>query len=174
MGGKVAKEGATRMVEITCLGCGKSFRVPAFIDTVNFDGQLACPECASLLYIRLVGSKVRKYGLLDRKTLKAAAADTKPVPSGPPPNVDVEETARYNPFRDFLASYRASQIHVAFEQIEGLIGTKLDTAAYTFKAWWENDPGHPQALSWLEAGWEVDEVALDQRRITFRRPTRPC
>jgi len=77
--------------------------------------------------------------------------------------------ARYNRLRDFLATYRASAIQLAFEQIEGLIGSKLETAADTFKSWWDNDRSHPQAIAWLEAGWQVVDVDLQQRKVVLRR-----
>ena len=157
------------MVEIDCLVCGKAIAIPEFIDTNNYDGQIACPECKSLLQVKLVGSKVRKYSVGERKPGCSAIAKSGLSQRTGGEAADVEEIARYNPLRDFLATYRATQLHLAFEQIESMIGSKLETAAYTFKSWWENDRGNPQALAWLEAGWEVADVILEQRTATFRR-----
>jgi hypothetical protein len=83
--------------------------------------------------------------------------------------LDAESVARYNPLRDYLAGYRANELHLPFKQIEGIIGFKLETAAYTFKSWWENDGSHPQAIAWLSSGWEVDDVDLQKRGVVFKR-----
>jgi uncharacterized Zn finger protein (UPF0148 family) len=175
------------MVEIECLVCGKTIVIPKFIDTNNYDGQVTCPECKSLLQVKLVGSKVRKYKVVEKK-FRVPTADEltrieleakqrvkefreKLAQSGKTggEEADVESIAKYNPLRDFLATYRATQLQLAFEQIESIIGSKLETAAYTFKSWWENDRRNPQAIAWLESGWEVVDVILQQRKIILRR-----
>jgi hypothetical protein len=155
-------------MEIDCLACGKTIRIPDFIDTNNYDGQLTCAECKSLLRVKLGGDKVRKYELVERKTGGLTPTESA-VSHQPGEAADVESIARYNPLRDFLASYRATKLHLAFEQIENLIGSELEKEAYTFKSWWENDSRTPQATAWMEAGWEVIDVSLPQRRIILRR-----
>ena len=157
------------MLEIECLVCGKAIKIPEFIDTNNYDGQIACPTCKSLLQVKLVGAKVRKYMVAERKSTSLTAIDSGLSRQSGKVKVDVERIARYNPLRDFLATYRATQLHLAFEQIESMIGHKLETAAYTLKSWWENDRSNPQAIAWLEAGWEVADVILEQRTVIFRR-----
>ncbi len=172
------------MVEIKCLVCGKAIHIPGFIDASNYDGQVACPECGSLLEVRLVGNKVRKYRVVERASEKGTVNTAAPAGSSPPARsrlsqpaaaarLDVEEVARYNPLRDFLATYRASQLHLAFEQIENMVGSRLETGAYTFRSWWDNDRSHPQALAWLEAGWEVDDVIFEQQEVVLRRLAQP-
>ena len=49
------------MVEIECLACGKAVKLPQFIDIDNYDGQVVCQECKSLLHVKLVEGKVQKY-----------------------------------------------------------------------------------------------------------------
>jgi len=156
-------------MEINCLICGKAIAIPEFIDTNNYDGQITCPECKSLLQVKLVGAKVRKYMVAERKPGSLTAAESKLSRQTGEVKADVESIARYNPLRDFLATYRATQLQLAFEQIESIIGSKLETEAHTFKSWWENDRRNPQAIAWLEAGWEVVDVNLQQRKVTFRR-----
>jgi len=156
-------------MEINCLVCGKAIQIPEFVDTNNYDGQIACPECKSLLQVKLVGAKVRKYEVVERKSGSLTAIKGGLSQRTGEVKTDVEEIARYNPLRDFLATYRATQLQLAFEQIENMIGSKLETAAYTFKSWWDNDRGNPQAIAWLEAGWEVADVILEQRKVIFRR-----
>jgi len=158
-------------MEIDCLVCGKTITIPDFIDTNNYDGQLTCQECKSLLRVKLGGGKVRKYEVVEKKrglTPIESAASRKPGEAA-----DVESIAKYNPLRDFLATYRATQIHLAFEQIESIIGSELEKEAYTFKSWWENESSNPQAAAWMEAGWEVADVNLPQRRILLRRAGQP-
>ena len=153
-------------MEISCLICGKNIEIPQFIDTNNYDGQINCPACKSLLHMKLVGAKARKYEVVERGT---TAATSNPGQRIGGEMVDVESIARYNPLRDYLASYRASKLNLSFEYIEKIIGFKLETAAYTFKSWWENDRKNPQAISWLDSGWEVADVDLQQRGVVFRR-----
>ncbi len=156
-------------MEIDCLACGKPIKIPDFIDTNNYDGQLTCPECASLLHVRLGGGKVRKYEVVERKSRGATLADSAVSHKTGGETADVASIAKYNPLRDFLSSYRATQMQLVFEQIESIIGSELEKEAYTFKSWWENDGGNPQATAWLEAGWEVVDVSLPQRRIILKR-----
>ncbi len=161
------------MVEIECLVCGKNIQIPEFIDTDNYDGQVACRECASLLHVKLVGARVRKYEVVE-KGLKSSATDDKITvePEREEPAIkkaSIEDIAKYNPLRDYLASYRAAKLLLSFEQIESIIGCELEKGAYTFKSWWENDRSLAQAFAWLEAGWQVNEVDLPQRHVIFRR-----
>ena len=153
-------------MEIDCLVCGKRIEIPEFIDTENYDGQISCPACHSLLHVKLYKSKLRKYDLVERGKI--------PVASNPIPEVggemDVESVARYNPLRDYLASYRASQLNLTFGYIEKhILKFELETAAYTFKKWWENDRKNPQAMAWLEAGWEVADVDMQREGVVFKR-----
>jgi DNA-directed RNA polymerase subunit RPC12/RpoP len=152
-------------VEINCLVCGKAIEIPEFIDTDNYDGQISCPECKSLLQVRLFGAKLRRYELVERGMV-AAASNPGPVVGG---ELDVESVARYNPLRDYLASYRAAKLNLTFGYIESILKFELETAAYTFKSWWGNSRENPQALAWLEAGWEVEDVDLQREGIVFKR-----
>jgi hypothetical protein len=154
-------------MDINCLACGKTIPIPDFIDTNNYDGQITCQECKSLMHIRLGGGKVRKYEMVEKKSRPLSPMESAARKGGGAP--DVESLARYNPLRDFLATYRASQLQLVFEQIESIIGAELEKEAYTLKSWWENDSSNPQAAAWMEAGWEVVDVSLPQRRIILKR-----
>ena len=55
------------MVRIKCLACGKAVKAPKFIDTDNYDGQVVCQECKSLLHVKLVKGKVQKYKIVASK-----------------------------------------------------------------------------------------------------------
>jgi hypothetical protein len=159
-------------MEINCLICGKAIGIPEFVDTNNYDGQIACSECKSLLHVKLVGGKVRKYMVAESKSGSTTAAESR-LGRRVGGTVDAESAARYNPLRDYLTGYRVSQLNMTFKQIESIIGSKLETAAYTFKSWWANDRRNPQAIAWLEAGWEVEEVDLQQRGVVLKRVKEP-
>jgi uncharacterized Zn finger protein (UPF0148 family) len=160
-------EGKT--LEISCLVCGQRIEIPEFIDTENYDGQLSCPSCKSLLHIKLFKAKLRKYEVVEKGTENAVAAASNPLYRVGEEMVDVESIARYNPLRDFLASYRASQLSLTFGYIETILKFELETAAYTFKSWWENNRENPQAVSWMEAGWEVVDVDMQREGVTFKK-----
>ena len=54
------------MVEIQCLACDKTLKLPQFVNTDNYDGQVVCPECKALLHIKLVKGKVLRYKIVER------------------------------------------------------------------------------------------------------------
>ena len=58
------------MVKINCLECGKSLKIPSYIDPEDYDGQVRCHECNALLYIRFKSSKVETYKVVEKQTLK--------------------------------------------------------------------------------------------------------
>jgi len=57
------------MLEIQCLACDKNLKLPQFVNTDNYDGQVVCPECKALLHVKLVKSEVRKYKIVERRRL---------------------------------------------------------------------------------------------------------
>jgi len=53
------------MVEIQCVACEKAIKPRQLndtdnYDTENYDGQIVCQECKSLLYVKSVKGKVQK------------------------------------------------------------------------------------------------------------------
>ena len=61
------------MIEIECLVCEKSIKPRQLNDSENYDtdhydGQIPCPECKSLLYVKLLKGKVQKYKILEDKS----------------------------------------------------------------------------------------------------------
>ena len=64
------------MVEIECLLCEKPIKLPKCIDTEDYDGEVVCQECQSLLYIKLVKSKLRKYRIKERGFRGPSADET--------------------------------------------------------------------------------------------------
>jgi transcription elongation factor Elf1 len=54
------------MVEIECLACGKSVKIPKYINTEKYEGQIVCQECKALLHMKLAKGKVEKYKIVER------------------------------------------------------------------------------------------------------------
>jgi len=57
------------MVKIKCLVCESVIKFPDFIDTNDYDGQLICQKCRSLLHVKLVKAKLQKYDIVKEKFL---------------------------------------------------------------------------------------------------------
>jgi len=58
---------------LECLVCGKTFQIPKFINFENYDGQVVCQHCESLLHIKLVQSKVRQYKVVEESFRRETA-----------------------------------------------------------------------------------------------------
>jgi len=54
------------MVEIECLACGKRVKLPPYINTEKYDGEVVCQECKALLHVKLIKDKVEKYKIVER------------------------------------------------------------------------------------------------------------
>lgn len=81
---------------------------------------------------------------------------------------------KYDPLRHFLenAAPGVSEMTLSFPQIEQILGDTLPYTATHSNHWWANELRSgtgPQSPSWLDAGWEVDEVEREQKWVRFRR-----
>ena len=47
-------------MKIECLICLRETAIPKNLNTANYDGQITCRECGSLLQVKLVKSKVEQ------------------------------------------------------------------------------------------------------------------
>jgi len=59
------------MVEIQCVACEKAIKPRQLndtdnYDTENYDGQVVCQECKSLLYVKSVKGKVQKSKVVEK------------------------------------------------------------------------------------------------------------
>jgi hypothetical protein len=75
------------------------------------------------------------------------------------------------PLTVFLRSLstRTAEIELSLAQIARIIDDSLLPSAYEYAAWWTNDPAHPQANAWLNAGWQVTCVDLKRKTVNFGR-----
>ena len=79
---------------------------------------------------------------------------------------------RYEPLRDRLRQLRGtSEAMFTFAEIEQILGGPLPASAREHREWWANerrpDGNHAQCRAWMESGWFVEDVHLQQGRVTF-------
>ena len=78
--------------------------------------------------------------------------------------------SKYSPLKEFLKQRNRRSVRLSFEDIERIIGFKLPTSAYIYRAWWANDSTHTHARNgWLAAGYRVRFVDLKERVVEFVR-----
>ena len=81
-------------------------------------------------------------------------------------------SGRYAPLKIWLDRQPASDkiIQMSLHQVEEILSAPLPPTAYEHRSWWANDSvGHIQSQYWLEAGWRVDDVNLDEKTVIFER-----
>ena len=79
--------------------------------------------------------------------------------------------AKYDPLMDWLLGQRAKRIEMSFGEIGKKVGG-LPASASRYREWWANEEGetsHVQCAAWMKAGYRVDAVNLELRRVTFVR-----
>ena len=82
--------------------------------------------------------------------------------------------SKYDPLRAFLllTPQHLQDMTVSFDQISKIINTKLPASATAHRQWWENQSDtsdRPQNQTWIDAGFEVKEVNLQQRWVKFKK-----
>lgn len=61
-------------------------------------------------------------------------------------------------------------IALPFRKIEEILGGRLPDSARVHRAWWANDTrSHIQARQWLDVGWRVSDISINEERVTFTR-----
>lgn len=74
--------------------------------------------------------------------------------------------SKYFPLEHYL---NQTTITLTYADIEEILGFALPPTAYKREQWWENNTAnHPQAKSWLNAGWKVARVELG-KSVTFEQ-----
>jgi Domain of unknown function (DUF4268)/CBS domain/Swt1-like HEPN len=79
----------------------------------------------------------------------------------------------YGSLQNWLKEQRKNKetdIRVKFQDIETLLGEALPPSAKEHRSWWENDYiDNKHSLSWLQAGWRVEDVDLSAEEVTYHR-----
>jgi len=78
---------------------------------------------------------------------------------------------KYSPLSRHLLRRGQFTDHVVlpFAEIDGIIGDNLPFGAVRDSEWWANTRGSAQGRAWIDVGWRVQEVDLNQRTVTFIR-----
>lgn len=78
--------------------------------------------------------------------------------------------SKYQPLGAYLNKQFASHIPMTFAEIERVIGTSLPPSAYDHRPWWSNNPSNNvMTKTWLEAGFETEQVDMVSKKLVFRR-----
>lgn len=78
--------------------------------------------------------------------------------------------SKYGPLLEYLHRNEQPEVTLSFAQIELLMNDTLPDSARVKRAWWSNrSKGALQASSWMEAGYLVDKLDLDEECVTFRK-----
>jgi len=78
---------------------------------------------------------------------------------------------KYAPLNSYLirrAKY-ADQAALSFAKIEGIIGNNLPFGAIRNRSWWSNTQSSAQGHAWMNAGWRVHDVNLQERTVAFKK-----
>ena len=79
---------------------------------------------------------------------------------------------KYQRLGEYLTEQQDDCCTLPFITIEEIIGGSLPRSARTHRAWWANDETHPQAQSWMRAGW-VSSFAHHARWVLALRGNEP-
>ncbi len=79
---------------------------------------------------------------------------------------------KYTPLETYLREVPASQKNVtlAFAEIERILKSSLPASANEL-SWWEHETegNHVNKRAWANAGWMVDKVNFEKKRVRFVR-----
>lgn len=77
---------------------------------------------------------------------------------------------KYLPFTQWLQSCGKETVSLTFEELEQHI--TIPKAAYVYRSYWAN-PQNPQSFqaSWINAGYRVSQVSMQDRTVTFQQIT---
>ena len=80
---------------------------------------------------------------------------------------------KYAPLENYLRDLPASQrdVTLTFEQIEGILNSKLPSSAYEDRRWWdhETEGNHVSLRAWSNAGWKIESLDVTRKRVKLVR-----
>jgi len=85
--------------------------------------------------------------------------------------VSPRSISKYDPLKRYL-NFRAaftSVVKLSFVKIDGIIGDNLPMSAFRNEKWWSNSSSSVHAKAWLNAGWRMKEVNLEEGYVVFRK-----
>lgn len=95
-----------------------------------------------------------------------------PVEIQPIDEMMPSDNSRYAPLALYLLN-KPTNVEgelLTFKAIEEIINRKLPASARQSRSWWANDSvGHVQSQQWLDVGWRVSYVDMEQETALFTR-----
>ncbi len=80
---------------------------------------------------------------------------------------------KYTPLENHLRGLPANQkeVTLSFEQIEGILNSKLPSSAYEDERWWEHETegNHVNKRAWANAGWRIDSLDVNNKWVKLAR-----
>jgi hypothetical protein len=80
---------------------------------------------------------------------------------------------KYTPLESYLRDLPESQreVMLRFEEIEGILNSKLPSSAYEDQRWWkhETEANHVSPRAWSNAGWKVEHVDVSMKLVRLVR-----
>lgn len=80
---------------------------------------------------------------------------------------------KYTPLENYLRNRPESQreVTLGFQQIESILNSKLPSSAYEDRRWWdhETEGNHVSARAWSNAGWKIESLDVNQKRVKLIR-----
>lgn len=83
----------------------------------------------------------------------------------------MKEGTKYYPLFAYLKVQAQDELILSVTEVEQLLGVALPPTARTQRAWWSNrSTGAVQSRAWIDAGYHVLKIDLEQQKLTFRKP----
>jgi len=85
--------------------------------------------------------------------------------------VSPRSVGKYEPLKCYLR-FRGSftdVVKLSFAKIDGIIGDNLPMSAFRSEKWWSNSSNSVHAKAWVDAGWRIQEVNLEEGYVVFRK-----
>lgn len=79
---------------------------------------------------------------------------------------------KYDRLGEYLSGQPGDSCTLTFAKVEEVTGDSLPASAREYRPWWGNDRTHVQACGWMNAGWKVERLELQQGRVHFARINR--
>lgn len=77
---------------------------------------------------------------------------------------------KYEPLTKFLRNQSTQRVPMTFAEIERVVGFRLPPSAIEHRAWWSNNPSNSvMTKAWLEAGYQSEQVDMENRKLVFIR-----
>ena len=76
---------------------------------------------------------------------------------------------KYQNLTDYLRKSGQKEICLTLNEIQEILGFPLDASAYQYREFWANCTASTKAYSWMEAGYEIIKVDLNNGILVFKQ-----